>query len=119
MEASPQGLVWSLWEESRGHIWDSSIIELPRADLLSGTVESSPAKQLHKNATTLLRLVSFVPYSAPERLSSISVQSRKSGCYQESSLSQANRFGGAQAGHRGKGAVPLFPSSGALGINKT
>jgi len=118
VEASPRGLVWSLCEESRGQTWDSSLTELPRADLLSGTVENSPAKQLHKNTTTLLRLVSFVPYSALERLSCVSVQSEKSRCYPAPSLQQANRFGEAQAGCRGKGAVTLFPCSWALDTNK-
>lgn len=46
----------------------------PGADLLPGTAESSPAKQLCKNLPTLLMLVSFVPHSALERLSCISGQ---------------------------------------------
>lgn len=87
---------------------------LPGADLLPGTAESSPAKQLCKNAPTLLMLVSFVPHSALERLSCISGQAKTSRCYQEASLQQANGFGEAQAGCWGMGAGTHFPKSWAL-----
>lgn len=109
VEASPKGRLEPLGRKRStglGFLYH----RLTKGYLLSGTVESSPAKQLHKTATTSLRFISSVPYSAPEKLGCVCVQSKT---HRDLGRHHCDRFGVVQGGIRARG---LQPSSLVAGV---